>query len=194
MNKTGLSCCLSGLLLAGCVSERVVLLPSADGHRSAVVVRDRDSELLLDRPYASIASGGGARQSYQSSPEDVQSRFGAALAAQPMRPNSYVLYFEPGGDILTAESQAELVKMRQEVVKRVAAEVMVIGHTDRVGSQQLNDELSKKRAEMVRDLLIESGVAAEKLETIGRGERDPLVATEDEVDEPRNRRVEINLR
>jgi outer membrane protein OmpA-like peptidoglycan-associated protein len=194
MNKTGLSCCLSGLLLAGCVSERVVLLPSADGHRSAVVVRDRDSELLLDRPYASIASGGGARQSYQSSPEDVQSRFGAALAAQPMRPNSYVLYFEPGGDILTAESQAELVKMRQEIVKRVAAEVMVIGHTDRVGSQQLNDELSKKRAEMVRDLLIESGVAAEKLETIGRGERDPLVATEDEVDEPRNRRVEINLR
>jgi outer membrane protein OmpA-like peptidoglycan-associated protein len=194
MNKTGLSCCLSGLLLAGCVSERVVLLPAADGHRSAVVVRDRDSELLLDRPYASIASGGGARQSYQSSPEDVQSRFGAALAAQPMRPNSYVLYFEPGGDILTAESQAELVKMRQEVVKRVAAEVMVIGHTDRVGSQQLNDELSKKRAEMVRDLLIESGVAAEKLETIGRGERDPLVATEDEVDEPRNRRVEINLR
>jgi outer membrane protein OmpA-like peptidoglycan-associated protein len=194
MNKTGLSCCLSGLLLAGCVSERVVLLPSADGHRIAVVVRDRDSELLLDRPYASITSVGGTRQSYQSSPEDVQSRFGAALAAQPMRPNSYVLYFEPGGDILTAESQAELVKLRQEVVKRVAAEIMVIGHTDRVGSQQLNDELSKKRAETVRDLLIESGVAAEKLETIGRGERDPLVATEDEVDEPRNRRVEINLR
>lgn len=194
MNRTGASWCLASLLLAGCASERVVLLPSADGHRSAVVVRDRDSELLLDRPYASLARHGRANHTYLSSQEDVQKRFGAALAAQPMRPNSYILYFEPGGNVLTAESQAQLAKVRQDVVGRAAAEIMVIGHTDRVGSLQLNDELSRNRAETVRGLLIESGVSAEKLETIGRGERDPLVATEDEVDEPRNRRVEINLR
>jgi len=71
---------------------------------------------------------------------------------------------------------------------------MVIGHTDRVGMPQSNDELSRRRAEGIRQLLIESGVPPEKLEVVARGERDPLVPTEDEVDEPRNRRVEINLR
>ena len=71
---------------------------------------------------------------------------------------------------------------------------MVIGHTDRVGSVDENDRLSKMRAEGLRDLLIESGVPASKMEAVGRGERDPLVATDDEVDEPKNRRVEINVR
>jgi outer membrane protein OmpA-like peptidoglycan-associated protein len=47
---------------------------------------------------------------------------------------------------------------------------------------------------MIRAALIEVGVPAEKLETASRGERDLLVPTDDEVDEPKNRRVEINLR
>jgi len=187
----GLVACL---LLGGCVSERVVLLPSADGHRSAVVVRDQSRELLLNKPYDAVDRRGGEIGAYQSSPEEVNERFAATLAALPLRPSSYVLYFEPGGDVLTPASKAEFDKIRKDVAERVASEVMVIGHTDRVGSLQSNDELSKKRAEGIRDLLIETGVPAEKLEAVGRGERDPLLATEDEVDEPRNRRVEINLR
>jgi outer membrane protein OmpA-like peptidoglycan-associated protein len=71
---------------------------------------------------------------------------------------------------------------------------MVIGHTDRVGNAEGNDKLSLTRAEGLRDLLIESGVPADKLEAVGRGERDPLVPTADDVDEPKNRRVEINVR
>ena len=105
-----------------------------------------------------------------------------------------MLYFEAGGNVLTAESQAALVKIRQEIAERAASEVRVIGHTDRVGSVEGNDALSLKRAESLRDLLIESGVAADKLESVGRGERDPLVPTADEVDEPKNRRVEISVR
>ena len=71
---------------------------------------------------------------------------------------------------------------------------MVIGHTDRVGSADSNDALSKNRAEAMREVLIETGVAAEMIEAVGRGERDPLVPTEDNVAEAKNRRVEINLR
>src|SRR5574343_205494 len=114
---------------------------------------------------------------YQSSAEEVVERFGIALAAQPPRASNYVLQFESGGKQLTPASQ-----------------VMIIGHTDRVGSVEANDRLSKKRAESVRDLLIEAGVAPDKLEAAGQGERNPIVQTPDEVDEPRNRRVEINVR
>lgn len=195
MNKAKLSLVMAGLLAAAaCTTERVVLLPSADGARSAVVVRDKQGEMLLDQPYAAVKRQAGANAGYHSSPEEVQARFAGALAAQPARPASYVLYFEAGGNVLTAESQAALATIRKEIAERAASEVMVIGHTDRVGSVEGNDKLSQKRAEGMRDLLIEAGVPADKLEAVGRGERDPLVPTADEVDEPKNRRVEINVR
>lgn len=195
MNKPMVSLILVALLtLAGCASERVVLLPSADGRASAVVIRDTRGEIVLDKPYAAAKRSMDANKAYQSSPEEVKERFAQALAAQPPRPSSYVLYFEAGGNVLTPESQAALASIRQEIAERPASEVMVIGHTDRVGSVDGNDRLSKTRAEGLRDLLIESGVPAEKLAAVGRGERDPLVPTDDEVDEPKNRRVEINVR
>lgn len=182
------------LMLAGCASERVVLLPSADGQATAVVVRDARGEIVLDQPYAASLRQMGATSVYRSTPADVEKRFGPALAAQPARPRSYVLYFEEGGNVLTAESQAEFARVRSEIVAWAAPEVMVIGHTDRVGSAQSNDALSLTRAEAVRALLIEAGLPGDKLEAVGRGEREPLVATADEVAEARNRRVEINLR
>lgn len=195
MNKPTVSLMLVALLtLAGCASERVVLLPSADGRASAVVVRDTRGEIILDKPYAAAKRSMDANKAYQSSPEEVRERFAQALAAQPPRPSSYVLYFEAGGNVLTPESQAALATIRKEIAERPASEVMVIGHTDRVGSVDGNDRLSKTRAEGLRDQLIESGVAAEKLAAVGRGERDPLVPTDDEVGEPKNRRVEISVR
>lgn len=185
---------LSLVLLAGCASERIVLLPSADGRSSAVVVRDTQGEHVLDQPYAATARRLGENRTYQSSPEEVQERFSAALAARPAQPRSYVLYFQEGGNALTPESQADFARVRVEIVERSAAEVMVIGHTDRVGSVSANDALSLKRAEAVRSLLVEAGIPAEQLEVAGRGEREPLVPTADEVAEAKNRRVEINVR
>ncbi|MBS1139693.1 MAG: OmpA/MotB [Proteobacteria bacterium] len=195
MNKSVLFVALAGsLVLGACTTERVVLLPSPDGRQSAVVVRDASGEVLLNQPYAALKRRLDSNAGYQSSLEEVKERYSDALAAQPARPQSYVLYFEAGGNVLTQESQAALANIRKEIAERAASEVMVIGHTDRVGSVEGNDKLSLKRAEGLRELLIESGVAAEKLEAVGRGERDPLVPTADEVDEPKNRRVEINVR
>ena len=194
MNKSPLSLALLALLLGACASERVVLLPAADGSTGAVVVRDQQGELRLVQPYAALKRSLAANRPYQSSPAEVTERFAQALAAQPPRPSAYVLYFEAGGNVLTQESQAALASIRKEIAERPASEVMVIGHTDRVGNAELNDSLSLTRAEGIRDLLIESGVAVDKLEAVGRGERDPLVPTADDVDEPKNRRVEINVR
>ena len=81
-----------------------------------------------------------------------------------------------------------------ELKKRPSPEITVIGHTDRLGPDQANDTLSLQRAQRVKELLIQRGVAAERISVAGRGEREPLVPTADEVAEPRNRRVEINVR
>ena len=73
-------------------------------------------------------------------------------------------------------------------------EILVIGHTDRVGKLEANDSLSVQRAESVKKLLLAAGIAAGSMEVSGRGEREPLVPTADEIAEERNRRVEINIR
>ena len=88
----------------------------------------------------------------------------------------------------------EVIDKALEIASRPASEVMVIGHTDTVGGLEANDKLSLRRAEAVRDILVAAGVPGEKIELAGRGERETLVKTGDEVAEPRNRRVEISVR
>jgi len=184
--------------LSGCATappDRIVLLPDAGGKSSALVVKSAQGETTLDRPYAAADVGSkGAIAPGQSSNEEVRVRFGAVLAAQPARPVSWVVYFVSGSDELTPDSRPVFEQIKAELSRRPAPEVAVIGHTDRVGKVEANDALSIKRAQFVRDALVGVGIDARQMEVSGRGEREPLVPTADEVDEPRNRRVEINVR
>ena len=85
--------------------------------------------------------------------------------------------------------------MLAELRKREAPDIVVIGHTDRVGAPEGNDELSLQRAERMKADLVAQGIAPpERIRAAGRGEREPVVPTEEGVDEPLNRRVEINVR
>jgi outer membrane protein OmpA-like peptidoglycan-associated protein len=194
MMRTPICLAIIAMLLTACASERVVLLPSQNGRPSAVVVKGKGGEQVIDRPYASVLNTGSSSERYQASRADISQRFGAALAAQPERPQSYLVYFEEGGDQLTPNSRAEFARIKAELARRPAAEIIVVGHTDRVGSVADNDVLSQKRAVAVREQLIAAGLPGERIEAFGRGEREPLVATDDEVDEPQNRRVEITVR
>lgn len=182
------------LLLGACASERVVLLPSTDGRPGKVIVRDAAGERVLEQPYAATARRLGINRPTVTEAAQVEVRYGETLRALPPRPTSYTVYFETGTDTMTPESAQAFVGVKREIAERPAVEVMVIGHTDRVGSPAENDPLSRQRAELVRDHLVAEGVPAEKLEVAGRGEREPLVPTADDVDEPRNRRVEISIR
>ncbi|NKC34096.1 OmpA family protein [Falsiroseomonas selenitidurans] len=68
----------------------------------------------------------------------------------------------------------------------------VEGHTDTVGPSAMNQELSERRAAAVRDFLVQRhGVASQRLQALGLGEQQLLVATPDETSEPRNRRVQV---
>ena len=77
--------------------------------------------------------------------------------------------------------------------------VLIEGYSDAVGSESFNLELSRDRAEIVREYLVEHGIAAERLRVVGRGEIDPLApnAKDDGSDNPEgramNRRVELSV-
>jgi outer membrane protein OmpA-like peptidoglycan-associated protein len=78
--------------------------------------------------------------------------------------------------------------------ERSGGDIIVTGHTDTRGSGTFNDDLSRRRAQQIRQLLIERQLPAARIEAVGRGERELLVPTADEVDEARNRRVTIEVR
>ncbi len=175
--------------------DLVVILPAPDGAVGAVTVKHGTEERTLDRAHeAARISGPGRLEVGQVTEREIREVFGAALDAQPARPALFRLFFVFGTDALTPESTQFLSQVSGEVARRPAAEVIVIGHTDRVGSDQQNDALSLQRAERIRQELIGLGMATERIQTVGRGEREPLVPTDDEVAEPRNRRVEITVR
>jgi outer membrane protein OmpA-like peptidoglycan-associated protein len=192
----------AALLLTGCASapepvsiDTVVLLPHADGTTGAVVMKQGAKEALLDSPYASATSGAnGVPQMGKLEESAVRSKFAAALAATPPAPVSFTVYFVSGSDELTDESKANIKLVLSEMARRPSPEITAIGHTDRIGTDQVNDVLSLQRAQRVKELLIQSGIAAARISVAGRGEREPIVPTADEVSEPRNRRVEVSVR
>ncbi len=194
MTKRFVWTAVSVVLLASCASERIVLLPEKDGKATAVVVRQGDREVLLDKPYAATELTRADPWSYQASGAEVSGRFGPALAAQPSRPTSFTLYFIEGSNELTAESQQVLEQVFADLKERKVVDIVVVGHTDTVGTDQTNDRLARQRADTIRDALINRGIASSDVVATGRGKRELLVPTADNVDEPRNRRVEIVIR
>jgi len=186
---------LVSLVLAGCAAPTsVVLLPAADGHASVLSVEHRGETVVLDRPYAAVREGTFGAHAYQADPKEVESQFGTALAAQPARPARYTLYFIEGRDTLTDESRQLVATSLAEIAKRPVPDVLVIGHTDLVGSHASNDVLARQRAELIRNELIRLGVPAANIQLVARGKREPVVPTADGVAEPRNRRVEVVVR
>ena len=75
-----------------------------------------------------------------------------------------------------------------------SARLMIVGHTDNTGSAAINNPLSVERAQSVRDYLVTRGVAAPRIDTAGRADREPIADNASEAGRAKNRRVEIFLR
>lgn len=184
------------LALAACApATRVTLLPQANGQPSAVVVTTGQGSQLVEKPYdvAEIKRDGALRLA-KTTAQEVAKEHPQLLALQPAPAETFVLEFEPGASTLTAESQVRLSEVLKSAQDRAGGEIVVTGHTDRQGALEENDALSLQRAEAVRELLVAQGFKANLIEAVGRGEREPLVPTEDEVEEPRNRRAVVVVR
>jgi outer membrane protein OmpA-like peptidoglycan-associated protein len=187
------------LSVIGCAkpvrNDLYVLLPDAEGKTGSLSVDSGGQQATLDRPYASArVAEPGRVQAGTITEQEARQTFGAAVEAQPARPASFTVYFLEGRDELTPDSRQLLSRIVDEIARRPAPEIVVIGHTDRVGAVPFNDALSLRRAERVRNDLVQLGIQRDRITIAGRGEREPIVQTEDEVMEPRNRRVEITVR
>jgi OmpA-OmpF porin, OOP family len=163
--------------------------------KSAVTVGTPTASVELSAPYAVVEIGRkGSVTQIISSETEVRERYPTLLALQPPPPQRYTLNFLPGTSELTPESMAGLDGIISAARARSGGEIVIVGHTDRQGAADANDALSLRRANAIRDVLVERGFKAELIEPVGRGEREPAVPTEDDVPEPRNRRADIIVR
>jgi OOP family OmpA-OmpF porin len=185
----------AAVLCAACApAGRVTLLPQPE-RSSAVVVSAARGSVELASPYAAAELGHkGELQPVQSSEAEVRERYPALLRLAPQAPQRFTLNFLPGTSDLTPESTAELDQVVATARARSGGEIVIVGHTDRQGAADANDALSLQRANAIRDLLVGKGFRPELIEPVGRGEREPVVPTDDDVPEPRNRRAEVVVR
>ena len=178
-------------------ADLVALLPDPEDGRvgsATVTAPGGRVELTAANHATRVVAGQAPSVPAPIADDEIQRRFGSALAARPLAPREFLLYFETGGDTLTAESQALVAQVVEHVRQRPAPEVTVIGHTDTIGDATSNVELGMRRAILIRDLLVKSGLDFAQVEVASHGEADLLVATPDNTAEPKNRRVEVTVR
>ena len=190
---------LIALLLTGCApKENLVILGSGpDGKVGALqVTTDKGSQTLSEEGKAIRI---GDKNSPPSTPEPITSEesqrlFAEALQVHPLMPESFLLYFELNSNELTQESQKLIGEIVAAVQRRQSRDISLIGHTDRLGSDEHNRRLSLQRAKVVFDLLRAANIAEGDMTIIYHGEGNPLIPTADNIAEPRNRRVEVMVR
>lgn len=115
--------------------------------------------------------------------------------AQPMAAENavYLVFFDWDQFTLTSGANSVLDSVAEEIFNNPPRVLNIVGHTDTSGSKIYNQRLALKRAQTVRDALINRGVAADLIATDARGETELLVDTPDNVREPANRRVNISF-
>ncbi len=186
-------------LLAACcpTGTTVVLIPDAGGKIGRVSVATKAGSALLTHANESTSAIKTDEQPSQREllpQKKINDIFGATLAKEPAPPEHFRLYFASGSADLAGQTSDELAKAKASMQTRKSCDMSVIGHSDTVGDNSTNRGLSLKRAENVANALRNSGVTANCFDIRYYGENDPLVPTADNVDEPRNRRVEVEIR
>jgi outer membrane protein OmpA-like peptidoglycan-associated protein len=177
-------------------TELYVVLPNADGRTGsgAIEVSDGKASTLLNRTYGAAAVLGGDAAELPLQAAETQGIFAQAIAARPPLPHLFRLYFETGSNQPTADGAAEYRNAVADIKARPVYEIEVIGHTDTVADNILNQKLSLDRATAIRQALIGDGVDARAIAITGRGKTNLAVRTGDNVPELRNRRVELLVR
>jgi OOP family OmpA-OmpF porin len=132
-------------------------------------------------------------QTALNAPPDSQTAETAAQAEPSGQRREFIVHFGFDEWHLSAEALTKITQAIETARKEGQGEIVDAGHTDRSGSDAYNVTLSKRRADVVKEVMIQMGARGDAIKVEAHGESDPAVKTADGVKEPRNRRVEINL-
>jgi len=103
------------------------------------------------------------------------------------------LLFDVGKAALKPETKANLDKLSESLMKYPDTDILVEGHTDSTGSEEMNLQLSKQRAQSVVNYLATLGVDPRRFTIMGYGESQPVATNDTAQGRQENRRVEIAI-
>ena len=103
-----------------------------------------------------------------------------------------IIYFDFNDSKLSEVSKNILINFLNKNKKNLSRYI-ILGHTDTKGSRDYNLSLSLKRAEVVREILLNEGIIHQNVSILGKGEEETAVNTPDETKHPANRRAEVKI-
>jgi len=164
----------------------------AEQERNRIVLQTRERETQQARSEAETAKG--AAQTAQSQLANVRQELQDLQAKQTDRGMIVTLsdvLFDTGRATLKPGADRALDRLAQFLKANPRTRVVVEGHTDSVGSEAYNEELSQRRAQAVTEALSARGVPADQYQAKGLGKAYPVASNETPAGRQQNRRVEI---
>ena len=142
-----------------------------------------------------------ARQQAEKEKQDLRARLLQQLntvlatrdTARGLIANLSDVLFKSGSFELLAGARERLAKVSGIVLAYPSLKLSVEGHTDSVGSDEYNQQLSEKRAESVREYLVQQGIAGDSIVATGFGKTSPVASNDTPEGRQQNRRVELVL-
>ena len=103
------------------------------------------------------------------------------------------LLYDFDSDAVRSDAQANLRELAASLDKYPGSDVLIVGHTDALGTSSYNQSLSERRATAASVYLASQGLARSRIATRGLGETEPVAGNDTEAGRQRNRRVEVAI-
>jgi outer membrane protein OmpA-like peptidoglycan-associated protein len=164
--------------------------------------RDTEGTLIGSAIGAAVGgfAGAGAGRMMDNQERDMREALEASEAAAVRREGNLLAVSLKGDVTFDTNSVAvrpglytEIDRISEVLSGYPQTVILVEGHTDSAGSEDYNLDLSERRADAVKGLIINRGVAPQRVETAAYGESMPISSNETEAGRMRNRRVEIKI-
>jgi outer membrane protein OmpA-like peptidoglycan-associated protein len=156
-----------------------------DAQRNAALLEAREREAAIADQRADRAEAAAA-EAWREVEEARATERGVVLTLGDM-------LFDTGGVELKPGAQLILDRLANYLAENPGARAIIEGHTDNVGSPNMNQALSERRADSVAAALRSRGIDVDRLETVGLGEAYPIASNDTTAGREENRRVEVVL-
>jgi outer membrane protein OmpA-like peptidoglycan-associated protein len=173
----------------------------AEKAKAEAVAQQQVLAAETDKAKAAAAQSENLRQQAENEKQELRARLLQQLnsilatrdSARGLVANMSDVLFRSGSFELLPGARERLAKVSGIVLAYPSLHVAIEGHTDSVGSDQYNQQLSEQRAQAVRDYFVQQGISGTSVEAHGFGKTEPIATNDTPEGRQQNRRVELVL-
>jgi outer membrane protein OmpA-like peptidoglycan-associated protein len=172
---------------------------AAEAGRAAALTQQQIAQSEAERARRAAEESDRLRQQAESEKTELRARLLKQLnlilqtrdSARGLIVNMSDVLFDSGRYTLRPAAREKLAKISGIVVAHPGLNLQVEGHTDSVGSDEYNQQLSERRSAIVRDFLVQQGVSSSSISARGFGKSIPVSSNDSAEGRAQNRRVEL---